>query len=430
MSAPLAPALTQPLASVYPTDGAIDFYVVTSPNATAVGVSIYDDLSNLVYEGHATLESNGGGTSTWKLTGVLVSWFGTAGETYNVVLSAGNTDGVTYTNAGYFTVYDRPQVTLVPDEGDAITMLPLTVLWSITDPTGVSAQLLRIKSNDSSYFVYATDYTPALALGVDERSRTIDVADQLQPFVNGDSYAIVLRVTNGVGFTTTVTHNVTVSWAAPDPPTATVTIDDSAMTCDVTLHAPSTAPAVVSMTLVRVAPDGARYLIADGLTDGETVTDVLPPLGAEFSYEVTGITATGIPSGPALVQTTVRTSCWALNFGADAEELVTLRYNPSASYSLEHGGALYHFADGGAGGGLPVYYSTTDRDESGSISWQTADRALADRLRVLSLAHPIGWIRDPFGHRWRAHVMPSMSHERTRVRKVSIDWDKVRWEEP
>lgn len=214
---------------------------------------------------------------------------------------------------------------------------------------------------------------------------------------------------------------------------ATVAIDAAATpTFDATMRAAESAgtPLTDTLMVVRVNPDGTRHVLADDLESGDTVTDPLPPLGVEYEYEVTGIAASGVPSTAAIVPVTIKTGAWALNFGEHAEECVLFRYNPSASYSIEHGGELYHFADGGANGGLPRWYSTTDRDESGSISWDTVDRARAMKLHDLSLAHPVGWIRDPYGRSWRARIVPSMSHERTRALKVSISWDKVVWEEP
>ena len=106
-----------------------------------------------------------------------------------------------------------------------------------------------------------------------------------------------------------------------------------------------------------------------------------------------------------------------------------LRYNPEASYSLTQGGTSYHFADGGAGGGRPVYYATTDRDESGALKFATIGKDDADRLRALCDRYPVAWLRDPFGHRWRAHVKPSWSHGVGQLWPIGIDWDAVRWTE-
>ena len=108
-----------------------------------------------------------------------------------------------------------------------------------------------------------------------------------------------------------------------------------------------------------------------------------------------------------------------------------LRFNAKTDVSTTHGGESYHFADGGAGNGLPVYYATTDRDVSGKGSWDTVGHEDADRINALTLRYPVGWMRDPYGHRYRAHMRWSIDHgvPATRVWSVSMDWDAVRFEE-
>ena len=149
----------------------------------------------------------------------------------------------------------------------------------------------------------------------------------------------------------------------------------------------------------------------------------------EYSYEVTGVAATGVPSIPASIPATITTTYWAMNYGAGAAECVLARFNPKASYQLEQGGELYHFADGGEGDGLPVWYGTSEREISGSVTWDTLTQATADRLNALMLRHPVGWLRDPLGHRWRAHMTPKFSHGVGRVWQVAVEWDAVRWVE-
>ena len=118
-----------------------------------------------------------------------------------------------------------------------------------------------------------------------------------------------------------------------------------------------------------------------------------------------------------------------MNYGTGAAECVLARFNPKASYSMEHGGTAYHFADGGEGDGLPVWYGTSEREIGGSVTWDTLTQATADRLNALMLRHPVGWLRDPLGHRWRAHMTPKFSHGVGRVWQVAVEWDAVRWVE-
>lgn len=189
-------------------------------------------------------------------------------------------------------------------------------------------------------------------------------------------------------------------------------------------------PETDHLVVARVNADGTRWVIADDVEPGESVTDPLPPLGVEYSYAITAVTEAGTTS-VATVAHVVESTAWALNFGANASEVITGRFNPKTSWSIEQGGAAYHFADGGMGNGLPVWYSTTDRDMSGSVSWDVVGKEQVNRINALSLRYPVGWLRDPFGNRWRAHIVPKFSrnHNLGRVWQVSIDWDAVRFEE-
>lgn len=163
----------------------------------------------------------------------------------------------------------------------------------------------------------------------------------------------------------------------------TVTSDKDAMTAIVTPTAGEGTPATDHFIVARVNADGTRWVIADDVASGDAVTDPLPPLGVEYSYAITAVTEAGTTS-VATVAHTVVSSSWTLNFGANASEVITGRFNPKTSWSIEQGGAAYHFADGGMGNGLPVWYSTTDRDMSGSVSWDVVGREQVDRINALA----------------------------------------------
>ena len=193
-------------------------------------------------------------------------------------------------------------------------------------------------------------------------------------------------------------------------------------------YAPYNAPTTQSITVQRVNADGTLWTVASNMQSGGTCIDPLPPLGVEVVYIATASAASGATASERYTAT-IGGRTWALNAGAAAQEHMELRYNPQASYSMEHGGESYHFADGGAGGGRPVFYPTTDRDESGTLKFDTVDKDDTDALRDMSDRNPVMWLRDPFGHRWRAHVRPSSSHGVGRIWQLSIAWDAVRMKE-
>ena len=187
-------------------------------------------------------------------------------------------------------------------------------------------------------------------------------------------------------------------------------------------------PMYDSVDVIRVNADGSTWTVASNLTTGDTVTDPLPPLGVDAVYKAVGKTSAGGMS-EKLFMHGIPSTGWVLNFGDAAQETVGFIYNPQATMTLAQGGESYHFADGGMGGGFPVFYPTTDRDASGTLAFDTVLYGDSDRLLDLCRRYPVAWLRDPFGHRWRAHVRPSVSHGVGQVWPVTIAWDAVRFEE-
>lgn len=246
--------------------------------------------------------------------------------------------------------------------------------------------------------------------------------------MNDERYTLRYHALNGAGIASSDQVSFTTHWAPPPTPTVRTGTNHADLSVGITVFEGEGTPATDHFIVARVNPDGTRWVVASGLRSGETCIDPLPPLGVEYSYAVTAVTETGTTS-VATVARTVESSAWALNFGATAGEAMTLVGNPKASYSLDQGGKAYHFADGGAGNGLPVWYGTTDRDESGTISFDTKGPQDSDRLRELCRQYPVAWIRDPFGHRWRAHVQPKISHGTGELWAASVTWDAVRYRE-
>ena len=391
----------------------------------------------------------------------------TAGK-WRIGIQAHNNDGYSLHSFKDVRVAELPTVEITsPTEGENIENMPLVITWNSSDATGISEQQLWVYEEDLNNLVLHR------VLDGDARTSVIGIDDVA--FENDSEYIVIVGVFNGVGLYASDMVHFRTHWAAPLLPTATVTNDTEAMAVnitvfsgedstnwairfdgtnaivrdglltingtDATIDAESTisgtdisfaalddAPVTASLMVTRVGADGTRWVVASGMASGDTCVDPLPPLGVEYSYAVTAVTEAGATS-VVTVAHTVESTAWALNFGANAGEAMTLVGNPKASYSLDQGGEAYHFADGGAGGGLPVWYGTTDRDESGTLSFDTKGPQESDRLRELCREYPVAWIRDPFGHRWRAHVQPKISHGIGDTWQVSINWDAVRFEE-
>lgn len=334
-------------------------------------------------------------------------------------------DWGTWSDATSWGVYAAPAVVITSpaSDGDTLDELPVVVTWTVTDTTGVSSQTVTL--SDVNGVVYSAT--------VGNSVRSLSLGSDVASIANLTAYSVTVRVTGGSGLATSAVREFGTDWAPPVPPTAMVSSDPADLSVSVTVfegEGEGDEPETASLMVTRVGADGTRWVVASGMASGDTCVDPLPPLGVEYAYEVTASAATGATATVTYTET-IQTGYWAFNFGNRASEHMKLRYNAKTNISTTHGGESYHFADGGAVGGLPVYYATTDRDVSGKGSWDTVGHEDADRINALTLRYPVGWMRDPYGRRYRAHMRWSIDHgvPATRVWSVSMDWDAVRFEE-
>ena len=442
--------------------------VCKNGSVTSGNVAVIDVTSSTTF--------NGADGRTVLTYGKLTSQGGVEeGVTYSLDITCFDTAPTVldWTPVTTFAPYRRPTISsFVPAINAELDGYPIECSWVI-DPGGadgvLKSQTLEITDITDAAApsrVYYSEIDPAL------REVALTIADvQLS---SDRSYRFTLRPVNDVGLMAVLYHDTTTHWEPPLEPSATVEVDEDALGATITVHAgedvsdwlikfvgtdavvrdgyltisgtdavinasytvadgniqfdsPS-APATQSLMLVRINQDGTRWVIATGLTSGEVVKDPLPPLGVEYQYEVTAVDANGSTNVSA-VSMTISSRYWLLNFGNDASEYVRLIGNPKASRSMKHGGAAYHFADGGEGGGLPVWYGTTDRDYSGSWSFDEVGPDVADDLFAKCDQWPVCWMRDPFGRRRRAHVEPREGHAKGLLWQVSVDYDEMRFRE-
>lgn len=167
-------------------------------------------------------------------------------------------------------------------------------------------------------------------------------------------------------------------------------------------------PETVGLSVIRVLADGSQWLVADGLTDGQECIDPLPPLNVDYSYLVTAYAETGASSAltvPARVDAVLA----AFNFGDAAAVCELARLDPSWSHSPKSSGTLYHFADGGEAGGLPVPYGGADVDSTRSMGFTVLDLDQLRRLQGLAARYYTCWYRDVYGGRALCAVSWSFS---------------------
>ena len=415
---PLAPTITTPPPN--PTELGATVTVGWTPNHPDGTAQSAAQVRVTPPSGTSTTHDVSGDATTYSVD------CSTAGTWQVQVRTKGlDPDWGAWSDATSWGVYAAPAVVITSpaSDGDTLDELPVVVTWTVTDPTGVSSQIVTL-SDDNGVVYNAT---------VGNSARSLSIGSDAASIANLTTYSVTVRVTGGSGLAASAVREFGTDWAPPASPTATVQVDEDAMAANITVFSgegDGTEPETASLMVTRIGADGSRWVVGSELASGDTVTDPLPPLGVEYAYEVTASAATGATSTVTYTET-IYTGYWAFNFGNRAAEHMKLRFNAKTDVSTTHGGESYHFADGGAGNGLPVYYATTDRDVSGKGSWDTVGHEDADRINALTLRYPVGWMRDPYGHRYRAHMRWSIDHgvPATRVWSVSMDWDAVRFEE-
>ena len=363
------------------------------------------------------------GTSTTFGVTTATSWTSsalTANGTYSVqVRTKGlDPDWGAWSSTVSWGVYEAPSVVITSPatDGTDVIAMPLTVSWDVSDATGVATQSLKVMDSTR------TMWSGTVPSGT--TSKALTIADL--PLVNGNAYSIVLDVRGGSGLSTAVTRTFDVAFVPPEEPAIDVSADGGSVSISVNFV--SGTVETESITVLRENADGTTWAVAENLQDGGNCIDPLPPLGGDVVYVAVAQAASGA-TAQSTASVSMGTTAWILNFGNAAEQSMEILYGRSNSRELEHGGAPYHFADGGAGGGLPVFYSTTDRDQKGTLKFALIYHDDADRLFALSDANPVGWIRDSNGRRWRAKIAFRESYVRGPIFQMTADWQAVRWRE-
>lgn len=185
-------------------------------------------------------------------------------------------------------------------------------------------------------------------------------------------------------------------------------------------------PATSSLTVQRVAQDGPRWTVADGLLSGQQAIDPLPPLNVPYSYEVTAYTEAGSTYTTIVEHTVDAGTRGAYNFGLAAAECLVTQFDFEDSVSADHGGELYHFA----GQELPLFYAVGQVDVSSDQSFHLIGRDVWDRCRELFREYPVCWVRKPDGSRQRVVATASIDTKAgSPVAEVSVSGDEIVFEE-
>ena len=206
-------------------------------------------------------------------------------------------------------------------------------------------------------------------------------------------------------------------------------VDEEDLSVELTVSAGEGAdgmPPTVSLTVQRVNTDGSLWVVGDGLADGETVMDPLPPLNTPVDYVITAHTAAGATSELRVTVGVNSSGRAAMNAGAAASECVLTQFDFKYKGGYSHSGELLHFASGT----LPVFYATSDVDNSESYDFTLLGASAISETRAFFMAHPVCWVRTPDGRRLRCRVSATFDAD-NRFEKcaVSVSADEVEWGE-
>ena len=427
------PAILSAASGVAPLGSSVSLTFSTFPAALSSATWYYATDGSATTAGGTVTEGSGSGWSLQPNTymGSVTSWELTlsadliaslAGDTGTIGLWLSVNDGThgdsAIVSAGAGTIYDQPVLAITaPTDGSTVEVLPLVLTWTVTDSgnVGIGSQTVIVQGEAGILS----------QLRLDPQVRQVSWHASELPLVSGEEYVIRLATTDGMGMPIASEVTFETEWAAPPAPdlVATAYNDSAIVEVDVSAESGTT-------TNVWRVIDNERHLLGTVAGTSGTVSDPLPPLGVEVLYDAQSVyDETGTASDFGSVLSVVGGRSWAINASTDPADLLLLYGNPSASRSLDQGGESYHFADGGTGGGLPVWYGLTDRDESGSLSFDTIGPETTRQLWQLLNAHPVVWLRDPFGNRWRAHVQPSVSHGVGKTWSIELKWAAMRFEE-
>lgn len=192
-------------------------------------------------------------------------------------------------------------------------------------------------------------------------------------------------------------------------------------------------PATESFTVQRALPDGSRYTVATGLTEGQQALDRLPPLNVDFTYLVTAYAETGVSSTQELPAHVDSGGMEAFNFGVDAGVSIVLGYNATGSERTQHTGEEYRFALGLDTPQLPTFYADGELDVSGSHSY-VAYYDDYERIRSVTRGrqNAVFWFRNALGSRSRCFGTWSTSYnaQSYRLLDVSVGITECVWEDP
>ena len=318
-----------------------------------------------------------------------------------------------WSSTGSYISITAPVVSITSPATDpySLTSLPLAVTWSYVDGTYQQASATVTITDSGSAVVYTQTLT-----GV---ATTITLAGW-QPD-NMETYGLALAVKSSSTLVVTDTLTVDVNYNAPAVPSMTITeTDGKALNIAVAEGIPSGSELPTdTLALYRVV-NGESVLLADGLHDGETVTDYLPPMDEEFTYRLLALSTALLYSVKEVRYTLSSHGCAVWNYGAGFASAFVVPYDVKVSEAFTRDGVFFW----GAGMASPAYLGGAQRGRTWSVSGSIIKDDLPAFRAFADVQAGVMWFRAPGGIKSKS--VSTFSMEQAYINLASIKADITR----
>ena len=324
------------------------------------------------------------------------------------------TDPSPWSSNGSIVIYDAPTVTMTAPATDpySLTSLPLTTTWTFSDGARVQSRAnATITDSDSAVVATQTIYGTATSITL----------DGWQP-ANLSSYTLTLTVTSSSGLAVALTCTIDVNYNAPAIPSADI-VESDGKSLTITVHEgiPSGGELATDSLAVYRVYDGVQTLLADGLSDGDTVIDYLPPMDDEVIYRIVALSSTNLTSTKDEPYTLASHGWLVLNFGSGWSDAVAIKYDVKYSESFEDDGELWY----GAGSPDPVLIIGAQRSKAMSASGSVVASDLPALRSYADGWHRPSYVRAPGGLKAKVRVTVSIDTPHTKYANVQLDMRRL-----
>lgn len=315
-------------------------------------------------------------------------------------------------------------ITTPSRDHSTVDSAPFDVKWSVSSESGISLQRIEIKGADNATYYSSNVPTNVFAWSVDK------------VFISRASYTIHVIVQNGDGLSTTAKRAFNAVYASASRPTSTITTEHNYGAYVNIKVKKSSSGDTVKITVDRISDtygkDNTETItrISGDLQDGDAIKDMLAPLGVKYKYRINAYNKVGAVASSTVEYMIEKPPVYIFSYGNKAENYIALSTCKTDKESGEISGDSYYFDDGGYG--LPKFYPLNQANATHEYEFHIKERSDYDFMRHMQRYIPLVWVRDPFGHVFRARVTINLSANpgKPTTWEASVKATEDRWEEP